>query len=51
MVGQVEAMLWNINNIFENLVAETVAQECSVKKVFSEVSRNSQENTCARVSI
>ena len=26
-------------------------QRCSVKKVFLEISQNSQENTCARVSI
>ena len=30
--------------------AETVAQRCSVKKVFLEISQNSQENTCARAS-
>ena len=29
---------------------EAVAQRYSVKKVFLEVSQNSQENTCARVS-
>ena len=29
---------------------EAVAQRCSVKKVFLEVSQNSQKNTCARVS-
>ena len=29
---------------------EAVAQKCSVKKVFFEISQNSQENTCARVS-
>ena len=28
---------------------EAVAQRCSVKKVFLEISQNSQENTCARV--
>ena len=27
-----------------------VAQRCSVKKVFLQISQNSQENTCARVS-
>ena len=27
---------------------EAVVQRCSVKKVFLEVSQNSQENTCAR---
>ena len=30
--------------------SETVVQRCSVKKVFLEISQNSQENTCARVS-
>ena len=29
---------------------EAVAQKCSVKKVFLEISQNSQENTCAWVS-
>ena len=28
------------------LVIEAVAQRCSVKKVFLEISPNSQENTC-----
>ena len=28
---------------------EAVAQRCSVKKMFSEISQNLQENTCARV--
>ena len=28
---------------------EAVAQRCSVKKVFLEISQNSQENTCARI--
>ena len=31
-------------------VTEAVAQSCSVKKVFLEISQNSQEKTCARVS-
>ena len=30
---------------------EAVAQTCSVRKVFLEISQNSRENTCARVSI
>ena len=30
--------------------SEAVAKRCSVKKVFFEISQNSQENTCARVS-
>ena len=29
---------------------EAVAQTCSIKKVFLEISQNPQENTCARVS-
>ena len=29
---------------------EAAAQRCSLKKVFLEISQNSQENTCARVS-
>ena len=33
------------------LYIEAVAKTCSVKKVFLEISPNSQENTCARVSI
>ena len=31
-------------------LSEAVSQRCSVKKVFLEISQNSQENTCARVS-
>ena len=34
----------------EKLKAETVVRRCSIKKVFLEISLNSQENTCARVS-
>ena len=34
----------------EKLKAETVVRRCSVKKVFLEISLNSQRNTCARVS-
>ena len=30
--------------------SEVIVQRCSTKKVFLEVSKNSQENTCARVS-
>ena len=30
--------------------AEAVARRCSVKKVFIEISQNSRENTCSRVS-
>ena len=30
--------------------SEAVARRCSVKKLFLEISQNSQENTCTRVS-
>ena len=30
-------------------IKEAVAKSCSVKKVFLEISQNSQESTCARV--
>ena len=30
---------------------EAVAQRCPVKKLFLEISQNSQENTCARASL
>ena len=30
--------------------AESATRRCSVKKVFLEISQNSPENTCARVS-
>ena len=30
---------------------EVVARRCSVKKVLLEISQNSQENTCVRVSL
>ena len=32
------------------IYGEAIVQRCSVKKVFLEISKNSQENTCARVS-
>ena len=38
------AILMNISEF-----AEAVVQRCSAKKVFLEISQNSQENTCARV--
>ena len=31
-------------------ITEAVVRRCSVKKVLLEMSQNSQENTCARVS-
>ena len=34
----------------KKIFKKAVVQMCSVKKMFFEISRNSQENTCARVS-
>ena len=34
----------------DNESVEAVAKRCSLKKVFLEISQNSQENTCVRVS-
>ena len=39
-----------MNKISFSPMIEAVAQRCSVKKVFFEISQNSQENTCADVS-
>ena len=35
----------------KNKLQEAVVQRCSVKKVFLRNSQNSQENTCARLSL
>ena len=42
-------LLLNWKHILE-LCSEAVVHRSSVKKVFLEISRNSQKNTCARVS-
>ena len=45
--------LINNNGLFSKWCfdsVEAVAQTCSVKKVFLEISQNPQENTCAKVS-
>ena len=39
-----------VSDTKSSLLSEAVVQECSVKKVFIEISQNSKENTCARVS-
>ena len=36
--------------LLEDLNTEAVVQRCSVKKVFLEISQNSQENTSVRIS-
>ena len=37
------------NNQTNKQKVEAVVQRCSVKKVFSEIPKNSQEKTCAKV--
>ena len=39
----------SINTETVDTSAKTVARRCSVRKVFLEISQNSQENTCARM--
>ena len=41
--------MWSIEDDLLNN-PEAVSQTCSVKKAFLEISQNSQENTCGRVS-
>ena len=38
------------SNLTNTLLTEAVVRRCSVKKVFLEMSQNSQKHTCARVS-
>ena len=40
----------DIFSFFLGFLAEAVAQRCSVKKVFLEISWNTQENTCVKAS-
>ena len=42
----------NLDKLFVGKLhySEAVAQRCSVKKLFLEISQNSRENTCVRVS-
>ena len=57
--GGPNGLIYNNNNrflnklgFFSNLnVSEAVTQRCSVKRAFLKISQNSQENTCARVSL
>ena len=61
--GKIYSVLWNnivayglvVNSIHDSKygfvrATEAVAKRCSVKKVFLEISQNSQENTCVRDS-
>ena len=55
MKKELESKMKNPTNALRNTdlvlqLMEAVVRRCSVKKVFLEISQNSQENTCARVS-
>ena len=39
------------NRLFYVEIAEAVVWRCSVKKVFLEISQNSEENTCSRATL
>ena len=41
----------DMNVLQTGYLLKSSRQTCSVKKVFLKISQNSQENTCARVSI
>ena len=41
---------WQTCALMRTIIPEAIVQRCSVKKVFLEISENSQENTCTRVS-
>ena len=43
-----EFLFFKTGTIFTPVFLEAVVRRCSVKKVFLEISQNSQENTCAR---
>ena len=43
-------VLQNRSQMFKRVLTKAVSRRCSVKKVFLEISQNSPENTCARVS-
>ena len=52
MIEHVNGFVWHISNRFyvTACYVEAVVRRCSVKKVFLEVSQNSPENTCVKIS-
>ena len=47
--------MWTLKKLIKKIImkvenSEALARRCSVKKAFLKISRNSQENTCARFS-
>ena len=51
MKSSFRVISWNVKYFYFSIQhSEAVVQMCSVKKVFLEISQNSHENTCTRVS-
>ena len=48
IITEKSANSFKMDNLCRSI--EAVVQRCSVKKMFLEISQNSQKNTCARVS-
>ena len=46
----IENMKKKVIRMLQTKVSQKEAQSCSVKKMFLEISQNSRESTCARVS-
>ena len=46
----IENMKKKVISMLQTKVSQKEAQSCSVKKMFLEISQNSRESTCARVS-
>ena len=49
MVFTAEKIKFSFKGLFFETISEALTQRCSVKKVFLEISWNSQENTCTGV--
>ena len=47
----VESMASQLGCVHWEMIIEAVVQRCSVKKLFLKILKNSQESTCARVSL
>ena len=51
MVSYLQCSAWKKVNVKEQEQTEAVVRRCSIKKVFLEISQNSQENICVRESL
>ena len=50
LLPECEIILHGRKRNFQAVYTDAVTQRCSIKKVFLEISQNSQESTCTRVS-